>query len=332
MTQRNQMLAEFVAKNACEPASLNMIAGDASNRKYYRVRQNDHLRIVMDAPPDKGEDVKPFIEIANYLSNIGLSAPKIFAEDHQLGFLLIEDLGDDLFARVLERQGADENTLYTAAIDALAHLHGETPPELARYTANLMADMSALAFVWYRDHGKTDGDELTEIVAQLKSSFVDLEEGPLVLIQRDYHAENLLWLPDRIGVARVGMLDFQDAMMGHPAYDLVSILQDARRDVSAETVQAALANFLTQTGHSEPTFRRAYHLLGLQRNLRILGVFARLWLRDGKAGYLPLIPRVWNHIQHNLEVLNDRELSHLVNENLVPPSAAVLDALEAARP
>ncbi|MEL7282211.1 MAG: phosphotransferase [Pseudomonadota bacterium] len=166
-----------------------------------------------------------------------------------------------------------------------------------------MADLAALAFDWYA-HGATGqdyADQRAAFVRAFEPRFAELDGLTDVLVQRDYHAENLLWLPSRSGVARVGLLDFQDAMKGHRAYDLVSLLQDARRDVSSQIETEMIGYYVSAAGVERTSFETAYALLGLQRNLRIIGVFARLCLRDAKTHYLDMIPRVWAHMTRDLE-------------------------------
>lgn len=333
MSDREEMLHAFLAVHGCDIATLRLVAGDASNRKYYRVHHADQLRIVMDAPPEKGEDVRPFIQIARWLLSVGLSAPRLIEIDEASGFLLIEDLGDDLFARLLEQGRADEETLYHAAMDVLLQIQRADPPYLMRYSAEKMSELAALSADWYLP-GATGckAPESSQSLRKLMTArLAQVDIGPRVLIQRDYHAENLLWLPDRTGVERVGLLDFQDAMIGHPAYDLVSVLQDARRDVPPQ-VQADMLNYFISASGSGPEFVAQYHLLGLQRNLRILGVFARLCLRDGKVGYVDLIPRVWGHVVRNLDALGDADLTRCVHDTLPEPNEARLDRIRAARP
>jgi aminoglycoside/choline kinase family phosphotransferase len=196
-----------------------------------------------------------------------------------------------------------------------------------------MADLAALALDWYR-HGATGEENATlraRFCALLETHLAALPGTDSVLIQRDYHAENLLWLPGRAGVARVGLLDFQDAMRGHRAYDLVSLLQDARRDVSPPVAEAMLRHYIAATGADADTFTTAFHWLGAQRNLRILGVFARLCLRDGKPHYIDLIPRVWAHLQTDLRHPALAPLAGIVAETLPAPTPAHLDALKAGR-
>lgn len=301
MTTRVELAERFVAGTDWAGAQRRPLAGDASNRKYERLHLNGATAVLMDAPPDKGEDVRPFVRIARFLTDAGLSAPRILAEDTDHGFLLLEDLGDDLFARVVARDPAAEAPLYAAATDALVALHQATPPVLEPYSPQFMAQMAGLAWGWYQRgiEGQTDGQ------AAFEGAFLHLLErhapDQTVLIQRDYHAENLLWLPDRDGVQRVGLLDFQDARTGHPAYDLVSLLKDARRDVSPQVERQMIARYVQATDWSPEAFEAAYQVLGIQRNLRILGVFARLSLHFNKPHYVDLIPRVWDHLMTGLE-------------------------------
>ncbi|MFX0542343.1 aminoglycoside phosphotransferase family protein [Roseovarius sp. S4756] len=317
MTDRTALAVRFLGGTDWAGADLSPLAGDASNRRYMRATRGEGTAVLMDAPAERGEDVRPFIAIARYLSDMGLSAPRILAQDVQHGFLLLEDLGDDLFARVIPRAPECETALYEAATDVLVHLHAQAlPPDLLPYDPPLMASMAMLAFDWYAN----DPDSIRRAAAHaaVLSALATDASDDSVLIQRDYHAENLLWLPDRKGPARVGLLDFQDAMRGHPAYDLVSLLQDARRDVPAEIEQDMIARYVERTGVDAGQFDAAYHVLGAQRNLRIIGVFARLCLRDGKGHYIDLIPRVW--------ALLERDLAHPALAQLAPLIIAALPA------
>ncbi|NUH66958.1 phosphotransferase [Sulfitobacter sp. S0837] len=298
MTQRSHLIQSFLQDAGWADASRKVLAGDASNRRYDRLHRADgQSAILMDAPPERGEDVRPFLAVAAHLTSIGLSAPAIYHADPEQGLLLLEDLGDDLFARLMADDPTREAPLYRAAVDVLVHLHRASAPDLPRCDAQWLTDMAVPAFEFYAPDGK---QQYAAFAAAFHPLAQVLDPVSNVVILRDYHAENLLWLPDRQGVARVGLLDFQDALVGHPAYDLVSILQDARRDVSPAIEAHMVDYYLMQTGQDAENFRSAYALLGAQRNLRILGIFARLCLRDGKAHYVDLIPRVWNYLQHNL--------------------------------
>ena len=300
MAERAAQATAFLERAGWGAARRAHLAGDASNRRYERLRQDGARAVLMDAPPARGEDVRPFARIARHLRGLGLSAPAILAEEAGAGFLLIEDLGDDLYARLLDAEPAREAELYVAATELLAHLHAAPPPRaITDYDPPLMGDLAALALDWYAPAEATAPGR-TEFADLVTGMCAALAPGAGVLVLRDYHAENLLWLPERRGLARVGLLDFQDAMAGHPAYDLVSLLQDARRDVPEATEQAMRAHYVAITGQDGAAFSAAYAALGAQRALRILGVFARLCLRDGKPRYLDYLPRVWDHLQRNL--------------------------------
>lgn len=289
----------FLAKAGWGQASRTFLAGDASDRRYERLNRAGKPAVLMDAPPGKGDDPADFIAIANHLNALGLSAPCILAQDLAQGFLLIEDLGDDLFARLVEANPSQEPALYAAATDVLLHLQSNAAPKgLANLRAEDWAKAASFALTWYRfaitgNEGDTKG--FTNLLTRVLETHAD---GPRVLILRDYHAENLLWLPERAGIARVGLLDFQLGQMGQPSYDLVSLLQDARRDVSNETEAEMIARF--QAGTNAQGFDAAYAAIGAQRALRILGIFARLCLVAAKPHYVSLIPRVWGQLQRNL--------------------------------
>lgn len=334
MTERAAQLDTFLKRAGWGDARRAALAGDASNRRYLRLtRPQDGARsVLMDAPGEKGEDVRPFLRIAAYLHSLDLSAPAILAQDEEAGFLLLEDLGDDLFARVVLGDPDLEAPLYEAAILLLAQLHTHAPPEgLGAYDAPLASDLAALAMDWYvpgLDETATPQDRAA-LVRLMQNAIATHAPDCDVLIQRDYHAENLLWLPNRQGIARVGLLDFQDALCGHRAYDLVSLLQDARRDVCAATEQAMTALYVTRTGQDPDRFAAACATWGVQRNLRILGVFARLCLRDGKPHYVDLIPRVWGHLQRDLTHPALGSLRDLIARTLPAPTSAALEGLKA---
>ena len=332
MSERARLCREFLATTDWADAERRPLAGDASNRRYERLhdKHTGRTAVFMDAPPEKGEDVHPFVQIANHLNTAGLSAPHLFAQDLEHGFLILEDLGDDLFARVVIKQPALEQTLYQTATDVLLSLHRHALPNtIAPYAPPLMADLAALPYDWYLpalggENPRAKADFISEFTPLIETHAADTG----VLIQRDYHAENLLWLPERDNAARVGLLDFQDAMAGHPAYDLVSLLQDARRDVPDSIVQEMIARYVDHSTLSRPEFEAAYHVLGAQRNLRILGVFARLSIRDGKSHYVDLIPRVWGHVMTNLAHPALAPVAKVIVKTLPAPTPEILQKLK----
>ena len=330
MTRANDA-AEFIAKAGWSDAVVAPLAGDASNRRYDRLTRADGMTaVLMDAPPGSGEDVRPFVRIARHLESLGLSAPQIMAEDNARGFLLIEDLGDRLFAREIARDPSLETPLYRAAVDVLRVIQTASCPELEPYDSNMTVPLAALAYDWYQfgATGAVDDTAREHFMESFRGIIAPYDSALTVLIQRDYHAENLLWLPERVGHTRVGLLDFQSAMRGHCAYDLVSVLQDARRDVSDATQAGMMTYFISLTGQDRDGFEAAYAVFGAQRCLRILGVFARLCMKTGKAHYIDLIPRVWGHLLTNLHHPALFAVADRVLTDLPPPSAEVLATLK----
>jgi hypothetical protein len=283
----------------------------------------------MDAPPDTNPDIHPFTAIARYLSGIGLSAPQVLSEDYSNGFLLLEDLKDDLFVRLVLKKPELESVLYHTAVDTLIALHRERPLDLVHFGPKLMAEQASLIFeTWVPAlNGPTPTDAAKNFTARFQALLDQKTQGDPVMILRDFHAENLLWLPDRIGVARVGLLDFQDAMLAHSAYDLVSLLQDVRRDVPAKLEQKMITYYISQTGQNEATFRDAYAVLGVQRNLRILAVFSRLVSPLGKPKYAQLIPRTWDHLMRGLAHPSLAPIAASLTETLPHPTRANLQKL-----
>lgn len=301
MSDRAALSEAFVAAASWGTAERHFLAGDASARSYMRLVLGGTTAVLMDAPPEKGEETRPFVAMANHLRAMGLSAPQVLAEDAQQGFLLLEDLGDNLYARCLAQEPELEMSLYEAATDTLAHLQAVPAPKgLPQHAPAFMADAAGLAVRWYARAvtGKPGAAaDLIDAMADAMSTFCTATP---VLVLRDYHAENLLWLPDRKGLRKVGLLDFQMGSLGQPEYDLISLLQDARRDVAFETETRMITRFAVSTGRPVDTVATACAVLGAQRALRILGGFTRLSLHFGKPGYVRLIPRVWAHLQRNL--------------------------------
>lgn len=301
MTDRLDLSWTFLTRVGWGAADRWPLAGDASDRRYDRLSMHGRRAVLMDAPPGTSEDTATFARIARHLAGLKLSPPAIFGEDHEHGFLLLEDLGDGLFSGLIANDPGLETALYSAATDVLLTIQNNPAAEdLPNLSARDWAKAAAFALSWYAfavTGKEPDSAMFVTVLEQLIRGYAD---GPRVMILRDYHAENLLWLPERSGVARVGLLDFQLAQLGQPGYDLVSLLQDARRDVSAETEEAMIARFCAGKGIDLNDFGPTYATLGAQRALRILGVFARLCLKGGKGGYVSLMPRVWTQLQRNL--------------------------------
>ncbi|MCH2076646.1 MAG: phosphotransferase [Rhodobacteraceae bacterium] len=322
MSQRADLAAAFVATTDWAGALLRPLASDAGKRAYFRlISPAGHKAVLMDASPEKGEDVRPFLTIDRWLTGQGLSAPEIYAEDTANGFLLIEDLGDGLYARLADQDAALEQPIYEAAIDALLEITTAEPPTVDPYDAETMAPLAGLAGSWYAG----DAALAEEIARATGRALASLAPAPPTLALRDFHAENLLWLPDRKGAARVGLLDFQDARRGHPAYDVASLLRDARRDVP-QRLQTILADrFGAGLGWDRDETTRALAVQGAQRNLRILGVFARLSLHFSKPHYVDLIPRVWQNLQTELSHPDLTELRQVASQLPTPSTPHLQD-------
>lgn len=324
MTNRSQQIDEFLAAAGWGDAKRAPLAGDASFRRYERITGIDQRAVLMDAPPVH-EDIRPFMNIGNTLLASAMSAPRMLASDVENGFLLLEDLGDDLYSRWLKRSPADEQELYFAAAEVLAQLYsiGQTQhySSIPPYNDALLMREVMLLPEWLLP-AVMDEKKAQTLAEEFRALWKNLlTRMPLhnpVLVMRDYHADNLLWLPERNGIARVGLLDFQDAVIGSPAYDMVSFLEDARRDVSDQTVQATLDHYLSLTGLERQSFMASYALLGAQRNCKIIGIFVRLAVRDGKPNYLSFLPRVWAHLARDLSHPLLSELKSWLDVN-VPP-------------
>ncbi|MBL9051290.1 MAG: phosphotransferase [Tabrizicola sp.] len=333
MTERKAALSRFLAKAGWATAERRHLAGDASDRRYERLRVGAATAVLMDNPPGGADDPAAFSAMARHLRGLGLSAPAILAEDLEQGFLLLEDLGDDLYARLLNADASREAELYAAATDVLLHLQSQPAPSgLPNLGAEAWGDAACFAPDWYAFAATGVKPDTTAFRAALVKALRAHADGPRVLILRDFHAENLLWLPGRGGLARVGLLDFQLGQLGQPGYDLVSLLQDARRDVSPATEASMIARFTSATGADLDSFAAQYATIGAQRALRILGIFARLCLVVGKPQYLPLIPRVWDQLQRNLAHPALAELRAACDDLLPVPNPATLQKIASQCP
>lgn len=291
---------DFLAEHGWGGAEIRPLAGDASFRRYFRVHKDGKTAVLMDAPPEH-EDIGPFLTIAGHLLDRGFLPPRPLAINRDKGLLLLEDFGDDRVGPLLQREPGREREIYESAVDTLALLAARpAPDDIPAYDDAVMAREVALFTDWYAPALGLNVD-LGGFLAAWRSSWSDvlpLADRFPVLVLRDYHADNLMVLPGR---RELGLLDFQDALAGHAAYDLVSLLQDARRDVAPALEEAMIERYMDAAHVSDrDLFRAHYEILGAQRNTKILGIFTRLWKRDGKAHYLPLQPRVWSYLERNL--------------------------------
>ena len=301
MIPRDEEKAAFLRRAGWAAAERGHLAGDASARSYERLRLGGRTAVLMDSPPGPADDTADFLRIGAHLAGLGLSPPQVLEAEPERGLLLLEDLGDALFTTVLAQEPALEPQLYAAAVDVLLALQQAPPPGgLPDLSARDWAGAADFAAQFYAAAVTGTQPEAGRYTEALKCALETHADAARVLILRDYHAGNLLWLPDRKGAARVGLLDFQQGQQGQQGYDPVSLLQDARRDVAPETEAAGLARFAAGKGLTVEEMAAGYATLGAQRALRIIGIFARLCTVSGKPGYVALIPRVWRQLMRNL--------------------------------
>lgn len=339
-SDRKAEMTAFLDTAGWGDATHHPLPADASTRRYVRLEQDGKRAMLMDAPaaaeapvcpPDAGpqeraalgynavarlagSNLTAFAGLADALCERGFSAPTVLASDTQSGFLLLEDLGDDLIARLLPGE-LHEGTLYAKAVDVLAAIYRSSFPEVVErdgeawpllpYDATALMAEADLFLDWFMDRhaGASLDDAARADWHDIWASALErLDHCAPGLVLRDFHAENLIYLPDRDGEAEIGLLDFQDALIGHPAYDLVSLIEDARRNVERKLAVPLKARFVAKAGIDDAAgFDSAYAVLGAQRNAKILGIFVRLAVRDGKARYLDLLPRVARHFVADLQ-------------------------------
>ena len=291
---------EFLATCGWADADVLPLAGDASFRRYFRVVLGERSAVLMDAPPPH-EDPRPFVAVAEWLGSVGLSAPQILARDLDKGLLLLGDFGDWRLREWLDDNPSHERPLYEVATDVLVHLHKHAPmPGLRKHGLDEWLEELKLFTDWYCPALglEVDAEGYRDAWEEALAPVADDGLGPVTVL-RDYHAENIMLVAGRDGVQHFGLLDFQDALAGHPAYDLASVLEDARRDVAPEIERAMIDRYVAATGHGD-AFERAYWALAAQRNTRILGVFTRLWKRDNKPHYRRFQPRMWGLLERDM--------------------------------
>ena len=291
-----------------ESFSSHSLPNDASLRRYERIVSSRGNFILMDASLDKNS-IKSFILIAEFLHKKGYSAPKIFGKEEKLGLLLLEDLGEKSYTSLLGLPNKEvERKLYKKAIDLLVDIHINDHAydiEIPPYKNEFLLEESALLVDWYFPTllGHNISEKLKkEYVSAWEKIFERIYYIASCLVLRDYHVDNLLWLEDRYGIKNIGILDFQDAVKGSYAYDVVSLLEDARRDVDPEIAQEMLEHYIKQMKKiDQKKFLSDYKILGVQRSCKIVGIFARKAARDNDSRYLKHLPRVWNYIKKNIE-------------------------------
>ena len=290
---------DFLAACGWGGAAILPLAGDASFRRYFRIVDGDRRAVLMDAPPPH-EDPRPFLDVAGWLAGHGFAAPAILGADLDQGLVLLEDFGDLRVREHLDESPAEERAVYARAVELLAAIHRLPAAGVPPYDRAVYQREVGLLTEWYCPAVGLDVDVAGYVAAwDAVLPLVEGDAAPVVTVLRDYHAENIMLLADETRAFGLGLLDFQDALAGHPAYDLVSLLQDARRHVDAATEQAMIAHYKA-VAPAAGDFDAAYAILGAQRNAKIIGIFTRLWKRDGKPRYLAFLPRMWTLLERDL--------------------------------
>ncbi|MBN8827802.1 MAG: phosphotransferase [Sphingobacteriia bacterium] len=297
---------KFIKKQNLKLTKIENFPQDASFRSYSRLHLDDNKTLViMDAPP-KFEDVRPFVYVSSILNNMGLSAPKVLDKDEENGFLLLEDFGDESFRKFLIKNPIEEEKLYFQAVDVLVEIYRSSITyNLEEYNydkflkeALVFAEYGLENFANNKQHLKSLQDEYKEIITDIFNLLP--KSAKKILVHRDYHVDNLHYLPERNGIKAVGLIDFQDAVLGSPTYDLMSLIEDARRDVNPEIANKAISRFIKSINVDKDEFMYEYNIWAMQRNLKIVGVFNRKNLRDNNPNYLQFLPRVWGYLKNNL--------------------------------
>jgi aminoglycoside/choline kinase family phosphotransferase len=331
MTKRDTLASDFLSSTPWKNAQRHPLAGDASMRRYERLfdPKSDKTFIFMDAPPEKGEDVRPFLKVAAYLSANGLSTPNIYEGDIENGFLIMEDLGHDMYDVVCNASASLEPELYAAAVEALVAVAQAPLLEGAQDYQPQMLDHSLACVKWYAEPilGSDLSPEKQTLAEALSPLIASLGDRKITIL-RDFHAQNLLWLPNRTAPKNVGLLDFQDATLGHPAYDLISLTTDARRNVSPEIKALCFEKFAGHLDLNRSDFSRDAAICSVVRNLRILMVFARMSLHFSRPHYVDFIPRVWGYLMTDLAHPDLSELSMIVKVILPAPTPDRLKRLK----
>lgn len=324
MGDRAQLIDAFLGGTIWANWTVTPMAGDASARRYFRLSDSEHSVILMDAPPQNGEDTQPFAKIASLLGDAGFYPPEILAHDPAQGFMVLSDLGRYDYPRWLSRHADDETRIYRAAVDVLVHLQSQDfDLPLAQMTPNIAADMITVTGEYY-----ASGADVADLQEAVRDHFI--AHAPLAdtLSLRDFHAENLIWRPDHSGLARVGLLDFQDAFWAPAGYDLASLLRDVRRNVSDDLARDMTDHYIQATA-ADADFPIQLACLGAQRNLRILGVFTRLAQSRGKPHYLDFMPHVWTNLMRDLNHPALRQLRQATLDCLPAPDIDLLNRLRA---
>ena len=305
MDNRFNQLLLYLEKQKISTKNLVAIKSDASFRKYYRLENNI---LAMDAAPEKGESVSKFSEIARILHSFNLSAPKIIDVNNKEGFILLEDFGDKVFSKHINKE--NKKDLYKKAIDVLidikikSHQNKSSLSKLATYDFEELYRESILFIDWFIEQKldmQISDEKKTEFYQILKKAFLNIKPRNDTLVLRDYHVDNLILKDHKEPLKQVGLIDFQDALLGSTFYDLASLLEDVRMPLNENEKEELLKYYINITNENYEMVLREINFFSLQRNLKILGIFNRLLIRDGKARYLEYLPATFNFIKSNLK-------------------------------
>jgi aminoglycoside/choline kinase family phosphotransferase len=338
MMDRDQLRRDFAMTAGWGRARAERLPSDASTRTYYRLQDGGRCALLMDAPPPR-EKPAEFLHMARLLHGLDYSAPMILASDPVAGFILLEDLGDDTYTRLIA-QGMDETRLYGLAIDLLADLHGRFDPAGAHgippYSDEILLSEAGQFVDWCLPEivgHPTEAAMKDEYLALWQAALPAARAVPASLTLRDYHIDNLMLLDGRPGLQACGLLDFQDSLIGPIGYDLVSLLEDARRDVPDELARAMRARYLAQRPQVDPAaLDRSMAFLGAQRHAKVLGIFCRLARRDGKPVYLKHLPRLWRLLMRSLAHPELAGLAQWMDRHVPPATRGIPAALRALYP
>jgi len=306
MNNRDLNLYSFVLNCGFKEEDIIPIKNDASFRKYYRIK-NKKL-IVMDAPPDKGESIEQFRTIADIIHTFNLSAPQIVSFDTKQGFMLLEDFGQTSFSNILNKD--NESKLYKKAIEVLIQINKQSKSKekkiskLKSYSIDLLVNESLLFIDWYLEKRKGElvsSDQKKEFIKILNDFYNNIKPQSSTLVLRDYHVDNLFFLNNQKSLKQVGLIDFQDAVIGSPLYDLASLLEDVRRPLRRNLQKKLLEIYIKAISINGQDAEREMRFFSIQRNLKILGIFCRLSIRDKKDGYLKYLPNAVKLLRKNLQ-------------------------------
>ena len=292
--------ANFLEKNNLNKLSVTALKNDASKRRYYRFNNYKKNVLLMDSSLEK-KTISNFILISNWLIENNFSAPFIHLKDKARGLLLLEDFGLTKFSIILKKNKNKKLFYYKKAIDALIELSKKKPPSFLKpYDKKTYIKELNLFLVWHLNY-KNDNEGINEWNAIWKNLLKRIDRNHTSLVLRDYHIDNIFYLAKRKKIKDIGLIDYQDALVGHPSYDLVSLLQDVRTFISQKDQKYLYSYYLNKRNYNLKEFRQTYLILGTQRLIKIIGIFKRLNLRDNNKAYMKFLPRTFKLLFENLQ-------------------------------